>query len=49
MSDHRTAAPVLEVRDLGVRYGHRHALHDVSFSVDRGELIAVVGPNGAGK
>jgi len=41
--------PVLEVRDLGVHYGTRHALHHVSFAVGKGELIAVIGPNGAGK
>lgn len=42
-------SPILEVRDLGVHYGDRHALHDVSFAVGPGELIAVIGPNGAGK
>ncbi len=48
MSD-ASAPPILEVRDLGVHYGERHALHDVSFAVGSGELIAVIGPNGAGK
>ena len=43
------AAPILSVRDLGVHYGDRHALHGVSFAVGAGELIAVIGPNGAGK
>jgi ABC-type Mn2+/Zn2+ transport system ATPase subunit len=41
--------PILEVADVGVRYGASHALFDVSFSVQRGELIGVIGPNGAGK
>jgi manganese/iron transport system ATP-binding protein len=41
--------PVLEVTDLGVRYGDVDALHGVSFSVGHGELIGVIGPNGAGK
>lgn len=44
-----TTAPVLSVESLGVRYGRHEALHDVSFTIGRGELVAVVGPNGAGK
>jgi len=49
---HHTPGPdgvVLELQSLGVTLGERSVLHDVSFSVRRGELIAVVGPNGAGK
>ncbi|MGI8559307.1 MAG: ABC transporter ATP-binding protein [Solirubrobacteraceae bacterium] len=44
-----SAAATLEVRDVGMRYGEREALHDVSFDVAPGELLAVIGPNGAGK
>jgi len=44
-----TTGPVLAVDSLGVRYGRHEALHDVSFSLGKGELVAVVGPNGAGK
>jgi manganese/iron transport system ATP-binding protein len=43
------SAPLLAVRDLGVRYGDRVALEHVDFTVERGELIGVIGPNGAGK
>jgi len=32
-----------------VHYEHFTALHNVSFSVERGEMLGVVGPNGAGK
>lgn len=43
------AAPLLEVRELTLRFGGLTALHDVTFSVRRGELLAILGPNGAGK
>lgn len=41
--------PVLEVRDLQVSYGRAVAVHGIDFSLDEGELTALVGPNGAGK
>jgi ABC-type polysaccharide/polyol phosphate transport system ATPase subunit len=33
----------------GKRHSEFHALHDVNFHVDRGEIVSVVGPNGSGK
>jgi manganese/zinc/iron transport system ATP- binding protein len=39
----------VEVQDLGVAFGGRPALSDVSFSVPAGSLVGVLGPNGAGK
>jgi branched-chain amino acid transport system ATP-binding protein len=42
-------APLLEVRDLGVRYGAIEALRGVNLSVREGELVALIGSNGAGK
>jgi branched-chain amino acid transport system ATP-binding protein len=44
-----SAAPMLEARDLTLRFGSVTAFADVSFDVARGELFAVIGPNGAGK
>ncbi len=41
--------PVVSVRDLCVRFGSRTALHDVSFTVESGRILAIVGANGAGK
>ncbi|SJM62603.1 ABC transporter ATP-binding protein [Gulosibacter sp. 10] len=41
--------PVIEVERLGVAYGAFHAVRDLSFSVGRGELYALLGTNGAGK
>ena len=43
------ARPLLEVRDLTLRFGGVTALHGVSFDVRPGELFAIIGPNGAGK
>jgi branched-chain amino acid transport system ATP-binding protein len=41
--------PLLELRDVEARYGPITALHGVSMHVDDGEIIAVLGANGAGK
>lgn len=41
--------PQLTVSDLNVRYGRVIGTHDVSFSVEAGEIFALVGSNGAGK
>jgi branched-chain amino acid transport system ATP-binding protein len=38
---------MLEVRNLEVRYGAIRAVRDVSLSVGAGELVAVLGANGA--
>jgi len=44
-----TAAPLFEVRAAGKAFGGRPAIADLSFSVHRGEFLAVLGPSGAGK
>jgi ABC-2 type transport system ATP-binding protein len=40
---------MINVSNLGKRYGELEALTDISFSVDSGEVIGLLGPNGAGK
>jgi molybdate transport system ATP-binding protein len=42
-------SPIIELRQVTVRYGSRAALHDVSWRVQSGERWAIVGPNGSGK
>jgi branched-chain amino acid transport system ATP-binding protein len=41
--------PLLDVRDVTLRFGGVTALSNVSFTVERAELFAIIGPNGAGK
>ena len=42
-------APLLEVDDLSIRYGRVQALEHVSLAVHPGEVVALIGANGAGK
>lgn len=40
---------MIEVKDLHVRYGAVHAVRGISFKVNDGELVTLLGANGAGK
>jgi branched-chain amino acid transport system ATP-binding protein len=42
-------APLIEVRNIGVRFGGIVALDKVSFTIPAGCLLGLIGPNGAGK
>ncbi len=45
----RAGTPLLEVRGLKVKYGNVEALHGVDLEVTRGEIVTILGANGAGK
>ena len=45
----KAEAPLLRCRGIGKRFGGVRALEEVSFDLDRGEVLALAGDNGAGK
>ena len=45
----RRSPPILEVRNLVARYGQITALKGISLNVDEGQVVALIGANGAGK
>ena len=47
--DADVADAVLKVRDLHAWYGESHVLHGIDFDVREGEVVTLLGRNGAGK
>ena len=47
--DLNTPEKIIEVKNLNKFYGSKHILKDVSFNVNKGDVISIVGPSGSGK
>lgn len=45
----KSSPPIIDVRDVTVRYNGDAAIEHITFHVEAGERVAIIGPNGAGK
>src|SRR3954467_12273515 len=45
----KSASTAIDLQSVSKRYGSKNIIHDVSFSVQKGEIVGFLGPNGAGK
>ncbi len=41
--------PLVETKDLTIKFGDNVVLNDISFRIDQEDIMAIIGPNGAGK
>ena len=49
MVEQQSSDTILQVKNISLRFGGVHALIDVSFNVQKGQIYSIIGPNGAGK
>ncbi|MDY2788781.1 MAG: amino acid ABC transporter ATP-binding protein [Atopobium sp.] len=41
--------PIIELRKVNKHYGNLHVLQDINLSVEKGEVVVIIGPSGSGK
>ncbi len=49
MTSQQTGGPLVELSGVNKWFGELHVLQDVDLSIDRGEVVVVIGPSGSGK
>lgn len=49
MENVNTSSPILEVKHLKKSFGDLHVLKDISFDLNAGEVLSIIGPSGSGK
>lgn len=49
MQDRKNSPPAIVVKDLKKDYGTTHAVRGISFTVNKGDIFGMIGPDGAGK
>ena len=43
------AGPIIEMRHVDKHFGQLHVLKDINLTVDKGEVVVLIGPSGSGK
>src|SRR5690349_11917482 len=49
MQERKDSPPAILINDLRKNYGATHAVNGISFTVNKGEIFGLIGPDGAGK
>jgi glutamate transport system ATP-binding protein len=48
-TDAASGDPLVQLRDVNKHFGELHVLQDINLSIERGEVVVVIGPSGSGK
>jgi len=43
------SSPLIEIKNVSFSYGHTKVLNNVTFPINRGDFLSLIGPNGSGK
>ncbi len=48
-NENAEATPIITLRHIDKHFGHLHVLKDINLSVNKGEVVVIIGPSGSGK